>query len=168
MQLTYVVELMVLLIGGSCMTALSWKRSPHETERLGLVTPLVISGRPLSLSHRSDTMAEISTRPLYKEILKLFARLIRLLENPKALASIVSENRDTSTIGPSIRDDCGRFNVWAENVGAHRGDRLSLDHRLREATRMKHMVVRLLEDLIAALRDGLFSPHRLTCEADSH
>jgi hypothetical protein len=144
------------------MVALSWQRSPHETERLGLVTPL------FSLSHRSDTMAEISTRPLYKETLNLFARLVRLLENPEALASIVSESLDTSAIGPTIRDDCGRFKVWAENVGAHRGDRLSLDHRLREATRMKHMVVSLLEDLITALRDGLLLHHRLPCEADSH
>ena len=106
-------------------------------------------------------MAEIPTRPLYKEAVIIFAQLVRLLDNPDALASIVSEDRDTSAIGPAIRDDCGRFKVWAENVGAHRGDRLSLDHRLREATRMQHMVVRLLEDLITALRDGSLLHHRL-------
>ena len=101
-------------------------------------------------------MADLRTRPLYKDSLRLFAQLIQLSES-SALSSIVSEDRDTSVIDPAIyiQDECGRFKVWAENVGAHRTGHLSLDYRLREATRVKQLVVELLKDLTTALQDGL-------------
>jgi len=82
--------------------------------------------RILSLSVEQEVMADPCTRPLYKQSLKLFVQLVRLSED-SALASIVhvSEDRDTSAIGPAIRDNCGRFRVWAENVGAHGTGRVS-------------------------------------------
>ena len=115
----------------------------------------------------SKVMAELNTRPLYKKSLNLFARLVRQVSENSALASIIADDRDTSAIGPAIRHECGRFRVWAQNVGAHRSDRLSLDYRLREATRMKHLVIELLKDLITALQDGLLlHRRRLPCKFD--
>jgi hypothetical protein len=59
-------------------------------------------------------------------------------------------------IPTSLRNDIGRFKVWALNAGAHRKstNSMSLDHRLREASDVKNMVVTLLEDLKVALQDG--------------
>jgi len=105
----------------------------------------------------SDAMADIRTRPLYTEALALFVRLVQL-SAAAALAPLVSENRDASAIAPTLRNDCGRFRVWAENVGAHRTGRLSLDRRLEEATRVKQLVVDLLQDLAIALRNGSSLP----------
>jgi hypothetical protein len=55
---------------------------------------------------------------------------------------------------PGFREEHGRFIVWAENAGAHRSGRVSLDYRLREASNVKGMVIKLLEDLTSDLRDG--------------
>jgi len=57
-------------------------------------------------------------------------------------------------ISEGFRNDRGRYRVWAGNAGAHRIGRVSLDHRLREAPNMKHMVIELLADLNQALNDG--------------
>jgi hypothetical protein len=56
---------------------------------------------------------------------------------------------------PVIREQFARFKVWAENVGAHRTGRVSLDHRLRDALEVKDMVIELLRDLHEALNDGI-------------
>ncbi|KAF8536959.1 hypothetical protein BDD12DRAFT_746554, partial [Trichophaea hybrida] len=100
-------------------------------------------------------MAQQQTLPLYKRCLGAFVRLIDLAENTdhEDVAQHLSATKDLSTIAPSVREDYGRLRVWAENVGAHRTGRVSLDHRLREATRMKNMVLDLLEDLQSALQD---------------
>ncbi|KAF8244869.1 ankyrin [Wilcoxina mikolae CBS 423.85] len=102
-------------------------------------------------------MAQQQTLPLYKQCLGAFAQLIDLAENTdhEDLAQHLSETKDPSTIAPSVREDYGRLRVWAENVGAHRTGRVSLDHRLREATRMKNMVLDLLEDLRSALQEAV-------------
>lgn len=44
--------------------------------------------------------------------------------------------------------------VWGENAGAHRRNRTSLDHRLREASTAKEFVQRILDDLDENLQDG--------------
>jgi hypothetical protein len=64
-------------------------------------------------------------------------------------------------IPTSLRNDIGRFTVWAKNSGAHRKEThsMSLDYRLREASDVKNMVVKLLEDLKAALQDGRYIAH---------
>ncbi|KAI5849907.1 hypothetical protein BZA05DRAFT_339219 [Tricharina praecox] len=56
---------------------------------------------------------------------------------------------------PAIQEQFARFRVWAENVGAHRVGRVSLDYRLREAADVKAMVIELLSDLNEALKDAL-------------
>lgn len=54
----------------------------------------------------------------------------------------------------ALEDELGRFRVWAGNVGAHRNGRISLDHRLREASQAHKKVVDLLKDLNETLRRG--------------
>ena len=89
----------------------------------------------------------MSTFSSYRECMKSFQQLIDSLglEGPE-------------NVPAKLREDVGRFRVWAENCGAHRqsNNRMSLDHRLREASRVKNMVLRLLRDLNAALQDGRF------------
>jgi hypothetical protein len=58
-------------------------------------------------------------------------------------------------ISQGLQNDTGRYRVWAENAGAHRVGRVSLDHRLREASDMKQMVIELLADLNQAIKEGL-------------
>ena len=90
---------------------------------------------------------EMSTFSSYRECMKSFQQLFNSLglEGPE-------------NVPAKLREDVGRFRVWAENCGAHRqsNNRMSLDHRLREASRVKNMVLRLLRDLNAALQDGSF------------
>ena len=55
---------------------------------------------------------------------------------------------------PAVENEYARFRIWAGNIGAHRSGRVSLDHRLREATRTRRRVVNLLDDLENNLNDG--------------
>jgi len=61
---------------------------------------------------------------------------------------------DESEIPQILRDNIGRFRVWTANSGAHRLDKLSLDHRLRESIKLKKTVIDLLVDLNSALQEG--------------
>ncbi|KAF8246923.1 hypothetical protein K440DRAFT_585247 [Wilcoxina mikolae CBS 423.85] len=54
-----------------------------------------------------------------------------------------------------LQNEASRFRVWAENSGAHRTGRVSLDKRLHEASKVKHMVLELLEALEKALQKGI-------------
>ena len=54
----------------------------------------------------------------------------------------------------NIQTEIGRFRVWSENIGAHRHGRVSLDYRLRQSTRMRAQVIKLVDDLISALRES--------------
>ena len=58
----------------------------------------------------------------------------------------------------AVLDELGRFRVWAGNIGALREGTASLDYRLREASHIRRQVVRLLEDLNIALREGRLHP----------
>ena len=51
----------------------------------------------------------------------------------------------------ALREQYSRLRVWAANLGAHRRDNLSVDHRLREATDVKLMILEILNDLKEAL-----------------
>ncbi|KAF8253586.1 hypothetical protein K440DRAFT_656809 [Wilcoxina mikolae CBS 423.85] len=61
----------------------------------------------------------------------------------------------SSVVCAKLRDDLGRFRVWTENAGAHRRNRQSLDHRLREASKVKSMVLKLLKDLYDDLQSAI-------------
>ncbi|KAL9580521.1 MAG: hypothetical protein Q9212_004443 [Teloschistes hypoglaucus] len=47
----------------------------------------------------------------------------------------------------------GRFNVWADNIGAGQQGRASLDYRLREASNYREVVMQNLRYLLKALND---------------
>ncbi|KAA8894845.1 hypothetical protein FN846DRAFT_785837, partial [Sphaerosporella brunnea] len=61
---------------------------------------------------------------------------------------------DAGKIPQIIQDEVGRFNVWTNNAGAHRIGRVSLDYRLQEASKVKQMVIKLLEDLAKTLEEA--------------
>lgn len=54
-----------------------------------------------------------------------------------------------------IKDELGRFRIWAGNIGALRQlpSRTSLDHRLRNAPKTASQVLEVLGDLNEALED---------------
>ena len=54
----------------------------------------------------------------------------------------------------TLEDELGRFRVWVGNSGAHQSGRVSLDHRLREASHVHTKLVQLLWDLKKALDEG--------------
>jgi hypothetical protein len=54
----------------------------------------------------------------------------------------------------SLQQELGRLQVWAGKSGAHRTGRVSLDHRLRDASRVKRKVLELLNALNEELRAG--------------
>ena len=57
----------------------------------------------------------------------------------------------------NLQDELGRLRVWAGNFGAHRKqtDRLSLDHRLREAPDLHREIRSHIGDVTEAIRDGM-------------
>lgn len=57
-----------------------------------------------------------------------------------------------------LDDDLGRFRVWVGNFGAHRkpSDTLSLDHRVREASSLRHEVQNHIHDISEALKGGMW------------
>ena len=54
----------------------------------------------------------------------------------------------------ALEDELGRFRVWVGNSGAHQRSRVSLDHRLREASHVHATLAQLLWDLKKALDEG--------------
>lgn len=62
-------------------------------------------------------------------------------------------NADDASI-PRLVEEVGRFRVWSGNIGAHRLGRISLDHRLRQSSRMRNTVISFLDDLFNALQEG--------------
>jgi len=74
-----------------------------------------------------------------------FRRLFDSLEESDSGENFVSR----------LRDETGRFRIWAENAGAHRTGRVSLDHRLREASNVKRTILDLLVALDEDLQKGI-------------
>ena len=54
-----------------------------------------------------------------------------------------------------INDELARFKLWSGNIGAHRMGRSSLDHRLRDSSRLREQVARLLDELATSLDEGM-------------
>ncbi len=94
-------------------------------------------------------MAHKSILSAYSECLSRFIILLQRLADPNIEAS----SEQLSTI-PILDDQRGRFRAWAVNVGAHRDDSLSLDHKLREAPHIRQKVLGLLGELETDLQEG--------------
>jgi len=54
-----------------------------------------------------------------------------------------------------ISDQQSKFKIWAGNIGAHRTGRSSLDYRLRDSSHLHTQVMRILDDLVFSLNEGL-------------
>ena len=84
----------------------------------------------------------------YTRILDRFENICQLLHASYELAA------QDNQIRARLLDERGRFRVWAHNVGAHRSGKSSLDHRLREAPKMRSSVFLLLQDVERFLAEG--------------
>jgi len=56
----------------------------------------------------------------------------------------------------AVEDELDRFRLWANNIGAAKIGRASLDYRLRDAEYLFRNVKSLLVDLERSLSQGLF------------
>jgi hypothetical protein len=79
-----------------------------------------------------------------------FQKLFVAVQNP---AREFSDQISVAT----VRDERGRFEVWAGNVGAHHTpkSRVSLDYRLRESSFYRERIVGILKDLDDTLQKGM-------------
>ena len=91
-----------------------------------------------------DSSTKVSIASHYARCIQLFNQLHLLLESSKC-EQVLLQN---------LLDELGRFRVWASNAGAHRTGRVSLDHRLREASHIHAHVTELLGELNKDLREG--------------
>src|SRR5271155_3095813 len=78
-----------------------------------------------------------------------FARVYALLEGPCSPFSMLISPAD-------VRDEIGRFKIWAANIGALQPKEIktSLEYRLREAPRTRQYVSEFLQDLHQSLSQG--------------
>lgn len=92
-------------------------------------------------------MTSPSIASLYNLSIRSFDRLCGLLvQSPTEFSSQLTQL--------TVQDEIGRFRVWAGNVGAHRTGRLSLDHKLREASKIHGKVAELLLEMNSELQEG--------------
>lgn len=104
-----------------------------------------------------STMVDIDI--IGKRCVSLFKGVYKLVSQP----SFPFESEVSST---AIQDEFGRFRIWGENIGAFQPTnmRSSLEHRLRDASRTRQHVVRILEDLKESLTESnsyAFKPQNL-------
>lgn len=103
---------------------------------------------PGTVTKPDDALGSIvkpSITSQYSDCKNLFDKLLKNLET-----------LDKKAIAQRLRDEFGRFRVWAGNAGAHRTGRVSLDYRLREASHIHAELTKLLGELNRALEKGEF------------
>ncbi|EHK98044.1 hypothetical protein M7I_6090 [Glarea lozoyensis 74030] len=61
-----------------------------------------------------------------------------------------------------VQDELGRLKIWAGNIAAHRNGKVSLDHRLRDATPLRGRIVSLLDDMSEILQEDVFYVSKLS------
>ena len=88
-----------------------------------------------------------SIASLVIECSEKFRRILQAIEHP-------ADQAQSGKIYTSVVDSRGRFKIWCGNLGAHKNDKSSLDHRLREARQKKQSVVELMKDLTSLLSNG--------------
>ena len=90
------------------------------------------------------TTAKLSIASQYARCKNSFNNL---LEN-------VGKSNGDQAVALRLLNEFGRFRVWAGNAGAHRTGRVSLDHRLREASHIYDALTKLLGELKKNLDQG--------------
>ncbi|KAF8465065.1 hypothetical protein BDZ91DRAFT_728618 [Kalaharituber pfeilii] len=90
-------------------------------------------------------------KPLYHHILKLFEEICSYPQS--------SQQNSAEQLSSDARalfvDERGRFRIWAQNVGAHRVGKVSLEYRLREASHVRCIIFKLLVSLQGFLEETL-------------
>ncbi|RYP19184.1 hypothetical protein DL765_003499 [Monosporascus sp. GIB2] len=81
-------------------------------------------------------------------------RVVQCLGGFESIASAhpgmqLDESREK--IITAINDELARFKLWSGNIGAHRAGRSSLDYRLRDSSRLREQVAKLLDELTQSL-----------------
>ena len=99
----------------------------------------------------SITSADLSFHTEYLSVVGLFDRICTL--DIQAVEKEVIES--TPDVFSMLTDQRGRFRIWAGNIGAHRTDKASLQHRLREAPHFRSLVHGLLQKLSQLLTEGV-------------
>ena len=93
-----------------------------------------------------ETIAKISIASQYARCKISFNNLLQNVE----------KSNDQAAALRLLLNEFGRFRVWAGNAGAHRTGRVSLDHRLREASHIYDALTKLLGELKKYLEQGGF------------
>ncbi|KAJ5159823.1 uncharacterized protein N7482_006827 [Penicillium canariense] len=111
-----------------------------------------ITSTPLSQPRRYDSESAGAPEPV-ASISSLVSRCFRDFQ---ILIDALSTHDDHSRSRSRIQEELGRLRVWAGNFGAYRkqSDRLSLDHRLREAPELHHGVRNHLNDLSETIEEA--------------
>ena len=89
------------------------------------------------------TMAKVSIASQYASCKNSFNKLLQDVKKSNDQAAALR-----------LLNEFGRFRVWAGNAGAHRTGRVSLDHRLREASHVYDELTKLLGELRKNLEEG--------------
>lgn len=89
-------------------------------------------------------------------VLSISSLVLRCFKDFQTLLSALSTQHELSGPRSKVSEELGRLRVWAGNFGAHRKqtDRLSLDHRLREAPDLHRGVRNHLNDLSETIQEG--------------
>lgn len=95
----------------------------------------------------SRTIPKVSIASQYTDCTNSFNKLLECIE--------ASNNQ---AIAQRLSNEFGRLRIWAGNSGAHRSGRVSLDHRLREASHLHEELTKLLGELHQDLEEGGLSP----------
>lgn len=113
---------------------------------------LPLGTRLASISGAEQSSKLTSIAACYQSCIRGFLCLKNILCTPPAKAMMSAEQ--LQRIQVTLREQVGRFKLWAGNAGAHRRGKTSLDYRMREALHIHRQVVQLLEDMEHALEEG--------------
>ena len=99
----------------------------------------------------SVTSTDLDFSKEYCVVVELFDRICTL-DTHTQVQGVIDSIPDVFSV---LADQRGRFRVWAGNVGAHRTDKASLQHRLREAPHFRSLVHGLLQKLNKLITEGV-------------
>src|SRR5690606_611200 len=92
----------------------------------------------------------------YDRCLQSFGNVQHILRSPSSWGSQQGETRKldflNSTALPMLDQALGRFRVWGHNLGAHRSDKASLDHKLRNVSLIHEVTKNCLNTLEESLQ----------------
>ena len=96
---------------------------------------------------------EHSIQSLYSVCSTFFNTLDVALQD--VLTTDEQRHEETTKALKILRDEKGRFQVWAESTGAHRVGKMSLDYKLQDASSGRQRVIGFLQTLHGMLSRGI-------------